>query len=107
MILYCIIGVCVACCFIAVIKMAHIIKNQQDSLEALVNAAYIQLQTMKFITESSNCNLWKIRQEIYNWQCQWVEKEEYEAAQQAKLMLQNIEKLIKLHSNITEGNENN
>lgn len=51
-------------------------------------------------------NLWKIRQEIYNWQQQWAARDEFEAAQQAKNMIQNIERLIEIHFKRVEENEN-
>lgn len=57
--------------------------------------------------EVAASNLWKIRQEIYNWQQQWAARDEFEAAQQAKNMIQNIERLIEIHFKRVEENENN
>ena len=56
--------------------------------------------------EVAASNLWKIRQEIYNWQQQWAARDEFEAAQQAKNMMQNIERLIEIHFKRVEENEN-
>lgn len=56
--------------------------------------------------EVAASNLWKIRQEIYNWQQQWAARDEFEAAQQAKNMIQNIERLIEIHFKRVEENEN-
>ena len=76
-------------------------------MESLVDATYVQLQMLKFIGDAEASNLWKIRQEIYDWQCRWAASDEYEAAQQAKIMIENIEGLINNHENIFKYNENN
>ena len=76
-------------------------------MKTMADAMFAQLYILKFLGKAEASNLWKIRQEIYNWQCQWVEKDEYEAAKQAKIMIEHIEELINIHSNFTNHNENN
>lgn len=66
----------------------------------------MQLKMQSYMEEVAASNLWKIRQEIYNWQQQWTARDEFEAAQQAKNMIQNIERLIEIHFKRVEENEN-
>jgi len=79
-------------------------KRQNESIEALVQIESVQLEILKLQNQATISNLWKIRQEIYSWQCQWVSQEEYEAAGVAKKMVQNIEYLI---STLEKTNEDN
>lgn len=98
---------CSVCCLIGMAWLCHNINKQTEHTEIMVGAMYAQLQMLKFISDAEASNLWKIRQEVYNWQCEWTAKEEYEAAQQAKIMVEHIEKLINSHSKIVKDNENN
>lgn len=107
MIIYIIGVVCSVCCFIFIAWLYHNIKKHTKRIEILIDAAYTQLQMLKFISEAEASNLWKIRQEVYNWQYKWAAQEEYEAAQQAKIMVEHIEELINIHSNIVHNNEDN
>ena len=59
-----------------------------------------------FMEEAAVSNLWKIRQEIYGWMQHWAAQDEFDAAQQAKNMIANIEKLIEIHTNRVHENEN-
>lgn len=52
-------------------------------------------------------NLWKIRQEINGWMQHWAAQDEFDAAQQAKNMIENIERLIEIHTKRVQENEDN
>lgn len=81
-------------------------RQQEKQFDILLNALCTQLKMQSYMEEVAACNLWKIRQEIYNWQQQWAARDEFEAAQQAKNMIQNIERLIEIHFKRVEENEN-
>lgn len=57
--------------------------------------------------EATVSNLWKIRQEINGWMQHWASLDEFEAAQQAKNMITNIENLIEIHTKRVHDNEDN
>lgn len=57
--------------------------------------------------EAAVSNLWKIRQEINGWMQHWASLDEFEAAQQAKNMITNIENLIEIHTKRVHENEDN
>ena len=57
--------------------------------------------------EAAVSNLWKIRQEINGWMQHWASLDEFEAAQQAKNMITNIENLIEIHTKRVHKNEDN
>lgn len=99
--------ICAVCCAIALILLYQFSKQQTKYIDIIANTMYAQLQMLKFLSDAEASNLWKIRQEIYNWQCQWAAKDEYEAAQQAKQMIEHIEELINIHANSTKEYENN
>ena len=81
-------------------------RQQEKQFDILLNALCTQLKMQSYMEEVAASNLWKIRQEIYNWQQQWAARDEFEAAQQAKNMIQNIERLIEIHFKRVEENEN-
>lgn len=56
------------------------------------------------IMQAEQLNLWKLRQDIYAWQKSLIAKEEYEAAQQTKAVLGNIEQLIKVYNQYLNTN---
>lgn len=60
-----------------------------------------------FMEEAAVSNLWKIRQEINGWMQHWASLDEFEAAQQAKNMITNIENLIEIHTKRVHENEDN
>lgn len=107
MITYSIIITLVICNIIIVALWYRHHKKQAEHISLIVLMIHAQLQMLKFLGNAEVSNLWKIRQEIYSWKCKWAGQEEYEAAQQAQLMIENIEELIKIHSNITKQYENN
>lgn len=100
-------SICAICCVIAIARLYRLFKQQTKYINIIADAMYAQLQIIKFLSHAEASNLWKIRQEIYNWQCQWASKDEYEAAQQAKIMIEHIENLISIHTNITKEYEDN
>lgn len=107
MTVYLISTTCIVCCIVTTIWLYRTMKKQVNYMEIVINAIYAQLQMLRFLGDAEASNLWKIRQEIYNWQCQWTTMEEYEIAQQAKIMVAHIENLIKIHENIINKYEDN
>ena len=99
--------ICVVYNLIMVFMLYHIFKKQEERINFLINAVCGQFQMLHFLSKSEVCHLWKIRQEIYGWQCKWAAQEEYRAAQQAKTMIENIEQLINIHKTIVKDHENN
>ena len=106
MIVYFITSVCALCSIVTLVILKRFIKEQENKTDILINSMYTQLQIIKYLGNAESCVLWKIRQDIYNWQCQWCEREEFEAAQQANMMNDNIEQLINFYKDI-DYNENN
>lgn len=100
-------SICTVCCIIATTLLYRFFKQQTEYIDIIADTMYVQLQMIKFLSDAETSNLWKIRQEIYNWQCQWAAKDEYEAAQQAQQMIKHIEELIKIHANLTKEYEDN
>lgn len=100
-------SICAVCCIIATTLLYRFSKQQTEYIDIIADTMYVQLQMIKFLSDAETSNLWKIRQEIYNWQCQWAAKDEYEAAQQAQQMIKHIEELIKIHANLTKEYEDN
>lgn len=100
-------SICAVCCIIAIALRYRFSKQQTEYIDIIADTMDVQLQMIKFLSDAETSNLWKIRQEIYNWQCQWAAKDEYEAAQQAQQMIKHIEELIKIHANLTKEYEDN
>ncbi|MGN1216547.1 MAG: hypothetical protein ACI4TD_01070 [Phocaeicola sp.] len=100
-------SICAVCGIIAIALLYRLSKQQTEYIDIVTDTMYIQLQMIKFLSDAETSNLWKIRQEIYNWQCQWAAKDEYEAAQQAQQMIKHIEELIQIHANLTKEYEDN
>ena len=82
-------------------------QQQEKQFDILLNAICTQIKMQNYMEEVAVSNLWKIRQEIYNWMQQWASKDEFDAAQQAKNMITNIESLINIHNKRIHENENN
>lgn len=100
-----VIALCLAICnLIGIYVMYKNSQKQKKNTEILIQINSLQLQMLKLQNEAAISNLWKIRQEIYNWQCAWASQEEYEAAGAAKKMLQNIEYLINALEKTNEDN---
>lgn len=91
----------------AVAWLIRLSRQQQRQFDILLDALCTQLKMQSYMEEVAMSNLWKNRQEIYNWMQQWAARDEFEAAQQAKNMIENIEKLIEIHTNRVHENENN
>ena len=106
MTLYFILSINLLICTLLIFKFYRVYKRQSKCINLLTDTTIAQIHMLKFIVESNVCNLWKIRQEIYNWSRRWETDEEYEAAQQAQIMMQNIEKLIDIHLQTINNNEN-
>lgn len=70
------------------------VQRQNRKMQYLVEQGHLILTHINFTSDANEAILWKIRQEIFTWQNQWAASEQYEAAQQAKIMLSNIEYLI-------------
>lgn len=100
-------SICAVCFIIATTLLYRFFKQQTEYIDIIADTMYVQFQMIKFLSDAETSNLWKIRQEIYNWQCQWAAKDEYEAAQQAQQMIKHIEELIKIHANLTKEYEDN
>lgn len=90
-----------------VIWLIRLYKQQQKHFDILLNALCIQLKMQSYMEEVAVSNLWKIRQEIYSWMQHWAAQDEFDAAQQAKNMIENIERLIEIHTKRVQENENN
>lgn len=70
------------------------IRRQEEKMQYLIEQNYSILAHISFSNDAEEMILWKIRQDVYNWQNMWASKEQYEDAQQAKIMIRNIEYLI-------------
>lgn len=58
-----------------------------------------------FTNDAMELLLWKNRQEVYTWMQLWAQMEQYEAADQAKTVVQQMEAMINYHRNKTNENE--
>ena len=82
----------------------YLITLQKD-INLLIETNRMQLLMLQHLGAAAISNLWKIRNDIYNWKCQWINREEYEAANQAQMMIADIEKQIELLSKIIKDDE--
>ena len=83
-------------------KLQKLLQQQDMNTQLIMRAECTQLDILRLHGEMQYCNLWKIRQEIYNWQCKWSQEEHYEAAKNAKIMVEKVEELIDLYVKINE-----
>ena len=89
-----------------ILRLFRHILTLQKNIKLLIEANRMELIILQYLGKATVCNLWKIRQEIYNWQCQWAERDEFEAANQAKMIIEDIEKQIELISKTIEDDKN-
>jgi len=109
MIAVCLLGVAnIAMCLI----LAKDMNKMQNDMErfAILLKTYSDIQQQiwfhsVFTNDAMELLLWKARQEVYTWQSLWVQAEQYEAAEQAKIVLQQMESMIKFHREQLKQNE--
>lgn len=84
------------------------IKDETEQLILLAKLHNDQLQQIYehsvFTNDAMELLLWKTRQEVYTWQRLWAQTEQYEAAEQAKMVIQQAEAMINYHRNKLKQN---
>lgn len=88
-----------------ILRIFRYLITLQKDINLLIEINRTELLMLQHLGAAAISNLWKIRQDIYNWQCQWIAREDYEAADQAKMMITDIEKQIKLLSKIIKDDK--
>lgn len=72
-------------------------------MDILVDNVYNQHKMLEFMSMAAWNNLWKIRQDIFNWKLQYIDREEFEAAEQAESAIKNITHLMDSYKKIYEN----
>lgn len=109
MIAICALGVMNVAMCIALARSVGKMRDNMENLTLLVKS-YSDMQqqiwySSIFTNDALELLLWKTRQEVFTWQNLWVQAEQYEAAEQAKIVLQQIESMINFHRNQMKQNE--
>lgn len=82
-------------------KSVNKMRHELESLFLFLKLYADELQRIHenaiFANDAMELLLWKARQEVYTWQQMWAQAEQYEAANQAKQVIQQMEAMINYH----------